>query len=323
MLALMPQQPPSLHLHVPPSRGANAMSLTLLPSTPVSYNPQLLTPSPSPSKRPKLSLNTTNISPVFGKGSTSLRLETLSATSPTARNTFRNGHDEDQSQTQAPATRPQKPTLTPLATNVETSAETPTPSRIELPDSADTEDYTSASAISATSSASTIDSLPSEVPYKLPFNLPSILTNGPIPRTRHRRLSFTQSKPMFPAPKKVMFRAPLTEDIKTSKYVLRHSDIESLTPSPSDSEGQQDDSHVKKEAGGASVEPLVIPSSPCGTKRGSPVEEDDNDKCPATPVAGRNKKQRQWVWTLGPIEAVSQEARPQEAGIGEEKMEGT
>ena len=298
MLALMPQTPPIHELHKPNSMGNNAMSLALLPSSRMTYSqqavPTLLPPVPSPSKRPKLSLNTSNVTPVFGnKNSTSLRLETLSATSPTARNTFRN----KQSPGRSPVLRSKKPALTPIATNVAiASTQTLTPSNIELPESADTAYTPLSSALSATS-VSTVDSLPSEIPYRLPFNASSILINGPIPRTRSPRISFAQSRPMFPAAKKVSFSAALPEEIRTTKYTLRHSDIESpiiSAPEVSTEEKQEEGTNTV-------AEPKSRPSLQLGTKHALRSEDDDSDNPPVTPVAGRRKKDRQWVWTLGPI----------------------
>lgn len=131
---------------------------------------------------------------------------------------------------------------------------------------------------------------------------------------------------MFPAAKKVAFRAPLTEDIKTEKYTLRHSDIDSsmstistleLSPPSPDKETPQpaeqsssSSAHKPedKSAAGQEQEPYAPKPKPkrsspprAGDKRDSSDEEDDSDACPATPVAGRKKRHREWVWTLGPI----------------------
>lgn len=317
MLAFMPRSCPLLDSHISNSMVESRMSVTLLPSTPMSYSqaplPAVLPLSPSPSKKPKLSLNTSNVSPVFGKGATSLRLETLSATSPTARNTFRNRQAREQN---IGATS-QKPVLTPLTTSVEvTPTDSPSPSQISLLDSADTTDLSRSPTASVTS-VSTVDSSPSEAPYKLPFNATSILTNGPIPRTKNRRFSFSQSRPMFPAPKKVGFRAPLTEDIKTSKYTLKHSDIASPSPSMSTLESspskEDKDSDELSKAGAAEA---TISSPVSGLKRDADNVEDDSDIHLATPVAGRAKRHR-WIWTLPPIHPASHEQPPSVDSIRE------
>ena len=316
MLAFMPQPSPLPDIHTPTSVGTGTMSLALLPSLPMTYGqqavPTLPPPGPSPSKRPKLSLNTSSVAPVFGKGSTSLRLETLSATSPTARNTFQNGTKAERKS----GGRMKRPGLTPLSTDVSiTPTQTSTPSRIALPESADAADNSSSSSSTASAtSISTLDSLSSEVPYKLPFNATSILSNGPIPRTKCRTMSFAQSKPMFPAAKKVAFRAQLTEDIETTVYTMRHSDIlESPCSSNSTLEATPPKKGRRKYAGkgqeeaNTEVEESSITSPQTGEKRESSDEEDDSDNPPQTPVAGRNKRSRKWVWTLGPISNASGE----------------
>ncbi|KAK4506794.1 hypothetical protein PRZ48_000527 [Zasmidium cellare] len=285
------------------------MSLAILPSAPMAYNqssgPTLLAPSPSPAKRPKLSLNTANVPSVFGKGSTSLRLDTLSATSPTTRNTFSNAYDQAQSRHTING-RPSKPRLAPLATNVTNADEQTAPLDPEQPNNS------AASSASSSSTASTVDFSTAEVPYRVPYNVKSILLNSPIARKPVRITSFAQSKPMFPAAKKVAFKAPLTEDIQTIKYTMRHSDIESSTStistlelSPSDNsstvdEDDEDDEDEKVET--VEVEKKESSSPHTGDKRESSDEEDDDsDSCPATPVAGRKKRHRDWRWTLGPI----------------------
>ena len=314
----MPQSPPLPDCHSPTtSRGTGTMSLTILPPAPTTCRQQSLqtplTPASATLGKPKLSLNTANLTSLVGKKATSLRLETLSATSPTARNTFRNGQEQDSS------SRPRRPALTPLATTTtitpQRSIDTSTPSQIELPDSAESTDVStcSSSAVSTTS-VSTVDSLP---PYKLPFNVTSILSNSPIPRASKRRLSISQPGHFFPAPKRVAFRAPLTEEIKNEKYTLRNSDVESAPSTPLDVSHEQTEEAVVE----APVE-TVTASSPASNKRMSPVdEEEDSDTCPATPVAGRRKRHRQWVWTLGPVEATEQGEHPQEVGTSEDKVE--
>jgi len=62
-----------------------------------------------------------------------------------------------------------------------------------------------------------------------------------------------------------------------------------------------------------------------GEKRES-SDEDDSDTCPATPVAGRKKRSREWVWTLGPVETTSKlsdKQQPEIYGLGAEKDEAT
>lgn len=118
---------------------------------------------------------------------------------------------------------------------------------------------------------------------------------------------------MFPATKKVAFKEPLTEDVKTTHFTLRHSDIESSTStistlelSPPNTEAKQstlEQDHKESQED----HDQSHPSSPqTGDKRESSDEEDsDGGSCPATPVAGRRKRHRQWVWTLASGESVT------------------
>jgi hypothetical protein len=137
---------------------------------------------------------------------------------------------------------------------------------------------------------------------------------------------------MFPATKKVAFRAPLTEDITTERYTMRHSDIDSsmstistLELSPPDIEKPETPSEGDVLKLNSKPKDKKIKSPQTGDKRES-SDEDDSDTCPATPVAGRKKRSREWVWTLGPVEAAStltDKQRPGVCGIGEEKGEAT
>ena len=111
---------------------------------------------------------------------------------------------------------------------------------------------------------------------------------------------------MFPVPKKVAFKAQLTEDIKTTKYTLRHSDIESsdseeeVTPSQDVGAKAIVDQPEPKPSRGLKLNTTTSPQ--VGDKRESDDEgEEEGDMPPVTPVAGRRKRHRQWRWTLGPI----------------------
>lgn len=170
------------------------------------------------------------------------------------------------------------------------------------------------------SSASTIESSSGECPYRLAYNTTSILKNGPIPRSIPQKTSFAQSKPaMFPPTKKVAFRTPLEEEVTTSKYTMRHIDIESSTSTistlelspakkeeagPCDSATEEDQKPNKKST---VVVPKKSSSSPqTGDKRES-SDEEDSDTAASTPVAGRRKRSRRWVWTLPHVSSVGEE----------------
>jgi hypothetical protein len=128
-----------------------------------------------------------------------------------------------------------------------------------------------------------------------------------MPRERTQTNTFAVFKPMFPAAKRVAFRTPLTEDIKTSKFTMRHSDISSSNSSVSTLElNSSQESHpsntanVKCQSQSTQAKDTKPPSPRTGDKRDS-SDDEDNESCPATPVAGRQKRYRQWVWTLPPV----------------------
>jgi hypothetical protein len=256
---------------------------------------------PRPLQRPKLQINT--LQPrIFGKAA-SLRLDTLSAVSPTARNTFSNAYD-------------------PTAAAATTTA-------FAAPATIDSALSDSASSDSASSDSASSDSSSTVLPYKQPHNLSSILANSPItPR------KMAAARPRFPAEKRVSFRTPLEENITTVKYTLAHSDIASSTStlstlssidstsSSSSSSHSEPEPPVRQEPKmpalslksvpqlskptlatvTVTADSTVKPRSPrTGEKRDSSSSEDDSDVCPQTPVAGRRKRSRDWRWTLGTL----------------------
>ena len=137
---------------------------------------------------------------------------------------------------------------------------------------------------------------------------------------------------MFPTTKKVAFRAPLTEDIINEKYTMRHSDLESslstistleLSPPETEKEETKSEDDVRKV--NTKVKDKKAKSPKTGEKRES-SDEEDSDTCPATPVAGRRKRSREGVWTLGPVDPApknSDKQHPEIYGLGEEKDEAT
>ncbi|KAF2741072.1 hypothetical protein EJ04DRAFT_539750 [Polyplosphaeria fusca] len=261
-------------------------------------------PAAAPS-RPTLSINTQQLR-TFGKGSTSLRLDTLSAVSPTVRNTFSNAYEPHPS-----AARPSK-----LSLSIDPS--------VSNPQSSSTPTSAASTLSSALTSASSNESATISIPYKQPHNLNSILANSPARHLLPRKM--TASRPLFPAEKKVSFRTPLEEEIKTTKYTMAHSDLESSFSSSStvslgsaDSEPTSSATHHSiassntsdvtsspseqlAPAAFASLERSPRPRGPrTGEKRDSSESESDSDSAPETPVAGRRKRSRDWRWTLGPL----------------------
>lgn len=113
---------------------------------------------------------------------------------------------------------------------------------------------------------------------------------------------------------------------------MRHSDLESslstistLELSPPDVEKEETKSEENVHKPNAKAKDKKAKSPQTGEKRES-SDEEDSDTCPATPVAGRRKRSREWVWTLGPVDTASKDSdkqHPEIYGLGEEKDEAT
>ena len=316
------------HEHLAPATMTTT-SLPILPSATPS-RPTLPPLQTSPSKKPKLSLNTEQVPqvhPYSRASNTSLRLDTLSAVSPTSRNTFSNTYEH--SKLAGPFSgKPSKPRF-----SVNSSVPLQDPERDATPtvQTASTLDSASISSASTTSAFST-ESATIHIPYKQPHHLNSILSNSPHIDLQTRRMT-SGSRPIFPASKRVSFSEPLTEEIKTVKYTLAHSDIESSETStissiasidseqssnPSSNNSEQEISLSVSSSSESSSQTSSKPSSKTpkskgpqtGDKRDSSSEESDSDSCPETPVAGRRKRRREWVWTLGPVGKASSSSSP-------------
>ena len=135
---------------------------------------------------------------------------------------------------------------------------------------------------------------------------------------------------MFPSAKRVGFRTQLTEEIQTSKFILAHSDLDILEsdmvslrlPPPNEAfkaalrkekENSYDDDDRPQSA------PAVIQASEEDQELRDARAEEDEAEYPKTPVAGRRKRQREWVWTLGPRDSsASPERSESNAFIGED-----
>ena len=123
------------------------------------------------------------------------------------------------------------------------------------------------------------------------------------------------------AKKAVGFRAPLEEEIHTIKYTWKHSDIESSLASISTLDLPASQTWVeartpegawlkRKNASSSSGSaddldvPPLVPETTIDDNSDR-VEPDSPFSCPATPIAGRAKHEREWAWTLAPIAPVS------------------
>jgi hypothetical protein len=180
-----------------------------------------------------------------------------------------------------------------------------------------------------------------DTPYQLPLGVRGILRNSPIPASSLRRppsSSTATNSPgaghngrrmLFPAKKHVNYRFPLDEEIKTVRFVAKHSDISSSeSPSgPSDSYSSEDEesgSSASPTESGPSEEDSVTASDAATSARSARRTKrkvsqsvrqiraaalrdglpDHEYECqtPRTPLQRRRKRLRKWRWTLGPVE---------------------
>ncbi|QKX55689.1 uncharacterized protein TRUGW13939_02786 [Talaromyces rugulosus] len=249
-------------------------------------------------KRPKLSLQTASLPIAFGKSSTGLA-RTCATASPTVRNTFNNAYE---------TTRPLSTTDSPSPCRLSNNSKGP---RYPSPFS---HHYRTSDA----------------APYQQPLGVRSILQNSPLKKMSVRRQSMSMSagaltenrRVLFPVKKQVTFHYQLEEEIRTVKFVARHSDLDSDSePEPqaelesegdtsSDSTGSHSDSHSSSgEDDGDIKNPLPQrkrrKSIPSERKiRAAALRDglnEDHYAASLTTVSqtDRSKRRCKWRWTLG------------------------
>lgn len=315
--------PPAPHVQSSPLKTTSCATETTpvatsrynIPISPVSNAPLLTspsTPTQATPKRPKLSLQTATLPLSYGKSSTGLifphSLSANPASSPTVRNTFSNAYEIPH--------RPSPASASPMNNHGKYQTQRRLVSPFPKKD---------------------------DEPYSLPIGLQSILKNTSHPRSSHSRsnslsyrrpsvscLSSTNSpsprerrRVFFPTTKKVAYRLPLAEEIKTVRFTLRHSDIPS-SESPdseqvsesetSDAAGSSSDSESetkglsspqkrKRQDSQRENAPRKIRLSPSLPKLAPDAERDDPQ--PATrPSRSHKRRRREWKWTLGAIPQV-------------------
>jgi len=234
------------------------------------------------SKRPKLSLQTAALPITFGKSTTALSLSlNIPTASPTVLNTFNNAYDI-----------PRRGSPASPSTNNILSARPRPASRLNSP-------YTS---------------LAHDQPYTLPLGVRGILRNSPIP-SLPRRASLSASgstRRFFPPPKRVAYRFPLEEEIKTVRFVVPHSEISSEEDARSDSDVSTTSSHTSSSGSSSEDETTqkqnaVEKKHKRRTKRKihaaglRDIKDQESQDGSGTPVQGRRKRRREWKWTLGPL----------------------
>jgi len=253
-------------------------SLSMLPP----QNARLLDPL-SPTKKPKLSLKTSDLAPTFhGSVSRQPGASTEATTTPTTLNTFNNTFEL--------AYRP-----SPVST-------LPSPGSHPYPRPG----LNTSSPITRTS----------ERPYhlNLPFGVRPILKNSPLPRELPRP-SISASpraagrRVFFPAVKKVAFRAQLEDEVVTKQYIMRHADLTSSEDesTPSEAEEQSSISNDDEEDGGQKPTIRVDEVSVRGRRKRksvavspSPATEGGRgrEERPRSTSARRSKRKRRWQWSL-------------------------
>ncbi|MCJ1413296.1 hypothetical protein MMC19_007401 [Ptychographa xylographoides] len=115
-------------------------------------------------------------------------------------------------------------------------------------------------------------------PYHLPIGARSILRNSPLPPRFVTATSTRAPYRMFPPTKRVTFKERIVE--LTPVPTVEESD-------PSDTDSDSSTSKRKR------------------AQATTPTEKEDSDDpedMPATPVQGRCKRRREWVWTIGNLE---------------------
>ncbi|MCJ1339872.1 hypothetical protein MMC09_005164 [Bachmanniomyces sp. S44760] len=243
-------------------------------------------PNPTPSsRRPKLCLQTSTLPPPFARKSATALNIGLPGDSPTIRNTYANAFE--------PAIS--AGVSSPTTSNAQIQQAASTTPTCRTPLSSTEQASTPSSNVSSTTTSTSSDIYPSPSshshnhipPYTLPHTARSILRNSPLPR-RHLTLSATTSRPprrMFPPVKRVLFRESLAE----------------VAPTPvveaSESESESSDSSEGKSKRRRGEKPSLSM-----TTNGNAVDETDAvEDAPSTPIQGRRKKRREWVWTLDPV----------------------
>lgn len=291
-----PQKPTTPHTML-------AVATPLLPSAPVLQGNTNVS-----SKRPKLSLQTSCLPISCGNSTTALSLNFSASCSPspTVRNTFTNAYDAYR-RTSSPAS----------ANRNESPGREQRRSRHEIHPKCQNGPNDR------------------EIPYQLPLGIRGILRNSPHAAASLRRASLSVPsvnagvngrRILFPAKKSVTYRFPLEEEIKTVRFTAKHSDlvfpdssqlyISSSSEADTDSDSSCSSSDSLEGASTRSNQFQNIRRSPAKRKKHTPNMRQVRaaalrDQCPhtyeqdpetpQTPVQRRSKRQREWRWTLGPI----------------------
>lgn len=268
-MSLAPAAPHLLSL-LDPINNPTIISLDTLPNR--------LTTTSMSTKRPKLSLKTSDLASTYVTSTTGRNDANVHiTTTPTNLNTFTNTFDL----TYRPS---------PIAT-----IPSPGPTLSRRPTNSNVQ--------------------PSPYSLNLPFGVYSILKNSPLPQNvRRPSLATPNASPrissrriFFPTPKKVTFKAILEEEIVTKDYVTCHAD---LTSSDEDTTTSESDSSFRN-SDGRKNEPTrriirVDESSRGRNKRktitafesGIAEKRGRQDRSRSTSERRTKRKKRRWEWTI-------------------------
>ncbi|KAI9820659.1 MAG: hypothetical protein M1827_005028 [Pycnora praestabilis] len=124
-----------------------------------------------------------------------------------------------------------------------------------------------------------------DLPYQQPLGVRGILRNSPLPHRHRSASSARNTRRMFAPIKTVTYATPLTSEIQTTKYVVSHSELIL----------EEEEAEETTE----SVEVARVQLSSRNTDEESQRSSRQEDT-PETPIHGRRKRRREWVWTLEP-----------------------
>lgn len=290
------------------SMSPSAVPLPPSISTAASTYPDLLQHHMPPTKRPKLSLQTSSLpATTYGLasshtgGNSRLGASDMSAATPTTLNTFANTFDL--------SIRPSP--ITSAVASPSTSLSTR--SAIATKPNAST-----ATSIAAPLSRPTKRQLPYDL--NLPLGVRPILKNSTLPldyrraslsavSASPRSASHPQRRVFFPEPKRVKFGGE--EEVVNRSYVARHYDLSSSEDEESSSTGDEkekpealggSDSLQRQEQPDQETSTAVPPgSSDLSEKAVSLVVDELHQRSPTRgrAVKRSTRKRRRWEWTLG------------------------
>lgn len=208
--------------------------MTPLPST------SPTTPGTNRPGRPKLTLQTSSLPRTFGRSTTGL---TLGTSSPTVHNTFKNAYDVA-TPAPAPAPAPATPSTPTTATPAPT-ASVCVPCPGPGPGTG-----------TGTGTGTGPGPGTGKKTYQNTIGIKSILRNSPLEHHYHRRsVSNPSRRVFFPVKKRVTYRQPLDEEIRTVRYVAAHSDLygsEDARASPEEEETGTTDEETDSDTGSGS-----------------------------------------------------------------------